>query len=250
MEIEFTPARGLPAVAEIAFEGTRVFSANELRNKIMQAAFGQPYSEPGFRAFLDREVRPLYEAKGYMGVAFPKLAAKPSERVQGLDVTVTVEEGTQYRLSGVSVTGPMSGDAERFRDMISAADFDKVRSGAERVKEQLRHEGYLDAQTSYTHRNNEAAKTVEAILDVQPGRKYTFGKLTVNGLGLDGEAAIRKMWIVRGGEPYPAGYHDLFASSVKQEGLFDNLGGIKASAAIDRKTHVVDVTLEFTARRR
>jgi outer membrane translocation and assembly module TamA len=82
---------------------------------------------------------------------------------------------------------------------------------------------------------------------VNPGPVYTFGKLTVDGLGLDGEAAIRKMWTVKAGDPYPANYPNYFVESVKKDGLFDNLGDIRATPSIDRDTHVVDVTLNFTS---
>ena len=69
--------------------------------------------------------------------------------------------------------------------------------------------------------------------------------MTVNGLGLDGEAAIRKMWSVKPGDAFPEGYPDYFLSKVKEEGFFDNLGDMKAKPAINADTHVVDVTLDF-----
>jgi outer membrane protein assembly factor BamA len=248
-EIEFTPLRGLPAVASVAFEGSKAIGATELRNKIAEVAFGQVFTEAGFRVFLENQIRPLYEAKGYMRVAFPKITTEPSALVKGLDVKVVIDEGQQYKLSKVTVRGPEDDSARILKiakiPPMTIADFDQIRDGAARVKDALRHDGYLDADASYDRKPDDAGKTVEAILAVEQGPRYTFGKLTVNGLGLDGEAAIRKMWSVKPGDPFPQDYASYFASQVKQEGLFDNLSDVKATPDINRKTHVVDVTLDF-----
>ncbi len=92
---------------------------------------------------------------------------------------------------------------------------------------------------------DEEKKTVEFFLVVEAGPAYTFGALTVNGLGLDGEAAIRKLWGIKPGDPFPEGYGDYFLSKVKEDGYFDNLGDTKAKPAINAETQVVDVTLDF-----
>jgi hypothetical protein len=72
-----------------------------------------------------------------------------------------------------------------------------------------------------------------------------FGNLEVKGLGLDGVAAVKKMWGVPSGQPYPAEYPDYFAKQVKNEGLFDNLGDVRAEPDINAETHVVNVTVTF-----
>ncbi len=92
-EIEFTPEHGLPAVAMVTFEGSKLIPAIDLRNKIAEVAFGQPFTESSFRVFLESQIRPLYEAKGYMNVTFPKITAAPSTQVTGVDVKVTIDEG-------------------------------------------------------------------------------------------------------------------------------------------------------------
>jgi hypothetical protein len=53
------------------------------------------------------------------------------------------------------------------------------------------------------------------------------------------------MWSIKPGDPFPGGYPDHFVDSVKQEGMFDNLGVITATPTINRQTHVVDVSLHF-----
>jgi len=83
------------------------------------------------------------------------------------------------------------------------------------------------------------------LLHIDEGPQFLFGTLTVEGLDLNGEAAIRKMWTHQPATPYNPEYPDYFLHHVRDEGLFDNLGETRAETKIDDKTHTVDVTLFF-----
>jgi outer membrane protein insertion porin family len=248
--VNFMPQRGLPVVSAVSFEGSKLIPAIDLHNKIAEVAFGQPFTEEGFRGLLQSQIVPLYEAKGYMRATFPKMTTKPAAEVNGIDVTVTVDEGSEYKLSRVMVRGTTAEEAQRILQNAkippqSIANLTQVNDAAKRVQESLRKQGFLDARVTTDKSIDEAAKTVAFFIVVDMGSAYTFGKLAVNGLGLDGEAAIRKMWAVKPGDKFPEGYGDYFLSKVKEEGIFDNLGDTKASQNINPQTHVVDVTLDF-----
>ncbi len=250
LEIDFTPIRGLPAVAAVTFEGSKVIEAIALRNKMNEVAFGQPFSESGFRLLLESQIVPLYEAKGYLRVTFPKIVAAPATDVTGVDVSVTVDEGAEYKLARVAVAGRSASESAKMLKraklpQLTVANFDEVQQAAVRVRDSIRHQGFLDARVTTDRKLDDAKKTVEFFLVVETGPEYTFGTLTVKGLGLDGEAAIRKMWSVKHGDSFPYGYPDFFLGKLREEGIFDNLGDIKAVPAIDAGTHVVDVSLDF-----
>jgi hypothetical protein len=55
------------------------------------------------------------------------------------------------------------------------------------------------------------------------------------------------MWTGKPGKPYNAEYPDFFLTRVKEQGLFDDLGDMKADKKVDEENHVVDVTLTFKA---
>jgi outer membrane translocation and assembly module TamA len=150
----------------------------------------------------------------------------------------------------VTVAGKSASEAARILKNaklpeLTVANFAEVMQTAKRVQDSMRHQGFLDARVTTDKKIDDAKKTVEFALVVDAGPAYTFGNLTVTGLGLDGEAAIRKMWSVRTGDPFPVGYPDYFLSKVKEEGLFDNLGDTKAKQDNNPDTHVVDVSLDF-----
>jgi len=249
-QVDFTPIRGLPAVSAVSFDGSRLIPAVDLHNKISEVAFGQPFTENGFRALLESQIVPLYEAKGYMRVTFPKITTEPSTEVTGVDVKVTVDESVEYKLTRVAVAGKSADESARIMKtaklpQMTIANFEQVTDAAKRVQDSMRHQGFLDARVTTDKKMDDVKKTVEFFLVVDAGPEYTFGKLTVNGLGLDGEAAIRKMWSIKAGDPFPEGYGDYFLSKVKEEGLFDNLGETKAKQDIKADTHLVDMTLDF-----
>ena len=252
-EVSFTPARGLPVVASVEFEGSKIISAIDLHNKMAEVAFGQPFTETGFRLLLENQIRAQYEAKGYMHVTFAAIATQPAADVLGLDVKVTVDEGAEYKLSRVSLTGVDAGESTRILKTAKLpvstppvpANAEQIKGAAGRVKDALRHRGFLDASVITDWKSDEDKKTVEFFLHVNQGSEYQFGKLTINGLDLTGEAAIRKIWSVKSGDSFPAEYPDFFLAQVKEEGLFDNMGDMKAVASVDRNSHVVDVALDF-----
>lgn len=249
-EAQFMPAAGVPNVALVTFEGNKAVRDTVLQNAMAEVAFGQPYTDSNFLILLDNQIRPLYENKGYMHVVFRKLSTTPSTQVKGVDVHVVVEEGGQYKLGEVGVRGPMEEQSKHILRVakmaqMGIADFDKISEAQTRITDSLKHEGYLDVQVSVDKELDEEKKIVNVYFVPNPGPQYTFGSLKVEGLGLDGVAAVKKMWGVAPGQPFPAEYPAYFAKQVKNEGIFDNLGDVRAEPEINAQTHVVNVTVTF-----
>ena len=248
--ILFRPARSDPAVAEVAFEGNQVIPTSALQNAIAEVAVGLPYKEESFRQCLDSSIRPLYDARGRIRVKFTKIAVEKATDVQGLAVKVTLEEGGSYDLGDVRIEGAPHFEpvrllkAAKFRHG-DLADFDEIGKGVERIRKMLAHEGYMRNDVQIVRKIDDAKKTVDLALRIDEGQQYLFGKLHIEGLDLNGEAAIRKMWTHQEGTPYNPEYPDYFLRRVREESLFDNLGETRAETKTNDKTHTVDVTLNF-----
>jgi outer membrane protein insertion porin family len=247
--IIFRPARALPAVAQVRFEGNEVLSQEVLREAILPTAVGSPYTEDRFREILNSAIRPLYEARGRVRVAFT-LKTEPAKDVKGLDVTVAVEEGESYSLGKVTVDGTTPIKAE---DLIKAGDFksgdvanfDKVNDGLEKVRKTLRHAGYMQADATARRRIDDDHRKVDLTLWVTPGPLFSMGRLTLKGLDLDGEAEINRIWTMKAGKAFNPDYPDMFLQRVRDQGMFDNLGKTKAEYKINEQDHTADVTLTF-----
>jgi outer membrane protein insertion porin family len=248
--ILFRPARSDPAVAEVAFEGNQAIPTSALQNAIAEVAVGLPYKEEAFRQCLDSSIRPLYDARGRVRVAFTKLTVEKATDVQGLAVKVTLVEGGTYDLGTVRIEGaPDFAPARLLKTgkfkTGDLADFDEIGKGVDRIRKVVAHEGYMRNEVQIVRKIDDAKKTVSLVLHIDEGPLFLFGKLSIEGLDLNGEAAIRKMWTHQDGTPYNPDYPDYFLKHVREEGLFDNLGETRAETKIDDKTHIVSVTLYF-----
>jgi outer membrane protein insertion porin family len=249
-EIVFRPARNLPAVAQVTFDGNKVIPQNVLRDAIAGVAVGAPYSEEHFRELLDSAVRPAYEARGRLRVSFHNIRTEPAADVQGLHVFVTVDEGESYTLAQVEIAGatPVRPDQLLKTGNFQSgevANFDHVNDGLERIRKLLVHSGYLNAKVTMERNIDDAKKSVAVAVRPDAGPLFLMGKLNIEGLELEGEAAMRRIWGIKEGKPFNPDYPQIFLDKVREEGLFDNLGKTKPDSKIDEQNHTVDVTLTF-----
>ena len=83
------------------------------------------------------------------------------------------------------------------------------------------------------------------IIRITEGPQFNFGHLTIEGLDLNAEAAMKKLWGLKEGKPFDTDYPDFFLGRVREDGYFENLHNTKAVVKVDEPTRVVDVTLQF-----
>lgn len=246
LAIVFKPSN-LPSVAEVTFKGNSVINTAKLQQAVAGAAIGAVYSENRFRQVLDASIRPVYESIGYLGVQFPSFDAIPSKTVNGVAVTVTVKEGAVYKLSNVELKGELAQSKELIKvggfQIGEPVNYEKVRSGVDDIRKALRRRGYINAHTSAERKLNDQQKTMSLTVMVDPGQQYTMGKLTIDGLDVETEPHVRKLWALKRGQPFNAEYPDYFLGRLVEDQLFDNLGKTTSSVIPDPEKQTVDVTL-------
>jgi outer membrane protein assembly factor BamA len=249
-DIVFRPARNLPAVAQVTFQGNQVVPQGVLREAVHGTAIGMPYTEAGFREMLNNAVRPVYEQRGRVRVSFPEIRNEAASDVSGVHVFVRVDEGQSYELGKVEIAGQTPVDPAtliKTGDFKTGdvANFDRVNDGIEKIRKAVRHAGFLDvAVTSERHINDEK-KTVGVTVHIDGGAQYLMGKLTIVGLDLNGEAEITRIWTMKEGKNLNPDYPDYFLNRIKEEGLFENLGATKADLKVNAQSHTADVTITF-----
>jgi outer membrane protein insertion porin family len=241
----FRPSK-LPSVAEVNFTGNQVITTKTLQAAIAPVAVGSLYTEHRFRELLDTSIRPQYEENGRIRVSFPKLTVEPAKNVDGLLVTVEVNEGPVYKLSSVNVSGadPKLAEQGKFKT-DEPVNFTEVTNGVDRMKQSLRRKGYINAQATPERRIDENGKKVDVDIHVEPGPQFTFDRLTIEGLDIETEPHIRKLWTMKPGQPFDASYPEFFLAQIREEGLFENLGTTKSSLKTDKEKQTVAVTLFF-----
>jgi outer membrane protein insertion porin family len=249
LAIVFRPSTPRERVAEVRFTGNQEIPAGTLNSTLGLVAIGQSYSENNMRQLIDASIRPLYEARGRMRVSFPKIESKKMETVDGVSVAIQVVEGPVYKLGDVRVDG----SGVSVKEVLSAANLkpgepanlDGVRAGVFAIDKRYRANGYLRSATTFDRQIHDQNLTVDVQYHTAPGPVFKMGTLTIQGLDVTTEPAIRKLWSMTEGKPYNAGYPQLFLDRVKEDGYLENLKGSRFTEDVNESAHTVSVTLYF-----
>ena len=250
LEMIFTAVGARPNIAQVAFLGNMVIPEDLLVSTFSEAAVGVPFSDAEVRRRLDNSIRPLYDARGRIRVSFPKITTAKAERVDGVMVTVTVNEGVPYNLGQVRFQGVGASEASQLAKVADLkkgdiANFDDVKAGTERIHKRYRNNGYVHVAEKVDREINDVDHTVDVVITMDQGPQYHFGKLKIDGLDLLSEPVVRKMWGDREGKPFQPDFPEAFLAKVRSEDMFDNLGKTRAETDVDETSKIVDVTLHF-----
>ena len=247
--VVFRPAKARPNVAHVTFTGTGDLPSGLLQTAMFGVAVGVPYTEQVFRLLLDTTIRPLYEARGMIRVAFPKIETSPAQDVDGIVVAVVVDPGPVYKLGKVKFRGSdlSSEELVKLASLKSgqAANFDQVKAAQEKVAQALRRSGYLQAASEVERDVNDTDHTVNITFQINPGPQFTLARLDIVGLDIETEPVIRKMWTIMPGNPFNPEYPDHFLNRVKDGGVFDYLKTTRSETKVNAKDNTVNVTLYF-----
>ncbi|HEX8985044.1 MAG TPA: POTRA domain-containing protein, partial [Bryobacteraceae bacterium] len=178
------------------------------------------------------------------------LRTEPDKQVNGLIVDVKVDEGAAYTLGTVAFTGTGLTPAELKKageEFKAGAPFrrEAIETGIKKLESRVRRLGYMHVKSNVERRIDDKAKRVDLVVRFEPGPRYTFGSLRIEGLDLIAEPAIRKMWGLKEGQPFNSEYPDYFLARVNEEGIFENLGVTKAVLDTNDANRTVNVTLLF-----
>ncbi len=249
MNVIFGPT-SLSSVAEVKFTGNETITNETLQSAIAGVAVGAIYSEPRFRQLLETSIRPVYEAKGKIRVAFPKLDTAPAKDVNGLVVTVKVVEGPTFNLGEVTMTGA-PGSAALVKEgkfkLGEPANFTQIEEDTERIRAIIRRRGYMQVKSEAERKINDKDKKVDLIVHMEQGPLFSFGELKIEGLDIQSEPQVRKLWSLKSGAPFNTEYPAFFLARVREDGYFDNLGKTRSKIDVNDKDKIVDVTLVFSS---
>jgi outer membrane protein assembly factor BamA len=240
-----------PNISQVVFVGARAVPPQELQRAITDVAVGTPWSEQMFRVFLENAVRVVYDAQGRLRAKFPSITTEPSKTNKGVVVTVTVDEGPVFKLSKLVITGAPLSDEEvnqlggdAFKNDVPV-NLSVVGQAMVKVLGRLAEIGYLKATYHALKVIHDEDKTADLTVEVEPGAEYKMGRLDIAGLDIESEPAIRKMWVLKTGDPYRKGYAERFMTEVRERRILDFLGETSADVKLDDNNAQVNVRLGF-----
>ena len=239
-------------IGNIAFTGA---GPGEL--PLLQAAAhkmqGGAYLRSALRAQEDKDLLPVYLARGYLKAAFEDVQTKvvqqsPEETL--VDVAVAVHPGFQYKLTDVQWSGNSIFPAGQLQALIhlqSSEPPDAVRlaNDLNAVRKLYGTRGYLAASVAPVPQMDAAHATASYQPQVHEGDLYKMGELEIQGLDTRATNRLEDNWQLRRGEPYDTSYPERFVDeSLKELSLMGEWNvSVHETPNGDDKT--VDVTVRF-----
>lgn len=221
---------------------------------IEKAAEGQDYGA-GTKSVLDAAINAVYHRKGYLDVTLGNLTYGQPLFVNGkvtVPLTATIEQGAQYRLSGLHLSGDVLMTPDQFAKdaKIHPGDIvneDLLHDTLANVSWSYKAKGYLYAKIAANPVYNRAQHTVDYSITVTPGPVYRMGKLTLANLSPDNQTLVMKYWTMRAGDIYDATYPSTFLNRNKT--TLHALDGWSANykQLANQETHIVDLVITFQA---
>src|SRR6185312_15219537 len=249
LAVLFTPDIPAPTISQVTVTGNQAIDTGTILRAVNQVAVGVPLSDTRLKLILDGAIKPLYAAKGYAAVTFPKVETEPSKNNLGVVVKVEIKEGPLFTFGLIHFHG--SGmDEDEIRANIpfkpgQAFNGDQVVKFRLELQHRMRRRGLLDATVTTQTQTDDSKRAVNVTYNVIPGEVYNFQTLDINGLDITAQPAISRLWGEKAGHPFNPDYPDFFLKRVRQEGIFDNLGDTHSDYTADASTHNVTVHLYF-----
>jgi translocation and assembly module TamA len=189
-----TPDR--PVVTSVDIEGLHGVSSGEFEEKLAtqpSQGFLWSFTAPRTR-YLDRDalandrkrIERALQAQGYYSARVAKAEVRPESQERAA-VVFHLVQGEPTRVASLRITG-MEGAPEasavparlplREGEVFTESAYDETRS---RLLAALQESGYAQAEVKAHAEVDPAALTASVTYEVQPGRRYVFGDLSVTG---------------------------------------------------------------------
>ena len=213
---------------------------------------GQTYQRSILHVQSEKELLPIYEAKGYLkaavGDAQPTVVEQNADTTV-VDVTFPVDPGPQYTLSGITFSGNAAFPTDQLKALIhqktaEPANAVGLSEDVEQVRRLYHTKGFMAAEIRTVPSFDEEKGAAAYDLAIHEGDVYHMGDLDVRGLDDRTASKVDYLWELRGGAVYDASYFKRFLPQLKDViklGDWD----IRLFESVNAKDHTVDVTLHF-----
>lgn len=245
-------------VKEIRFYGNKHILSSELKD-IMQTKEGGYFSWlTGSGAFkrelFEQDSQRLefyYLTKGYINVKFDEPVVTLSRDGAYLYITIGVEEGDEYRVGEVDITGEeLLVPKEELMKKLSLKKGDifnafNVQKDTVELSTFYKDMGYAFSTISNSHTPHPETKIVDFTYIIQKGEKAKFGRIEIKGNEGTRDWVIRRELKIYENELYNETLMQESAARVRRLGFFDD---VKIHTKTGKGENTVDVTVEVKER--
>jgi outer membrane protein insertion porin family len=221
------------------------------------------YSRTRMNLLVQRQLLPVYYARGYLKAAFgepqPK-AVKDAEPVEEgprnqsvVDVAFAVTPGLQYKLKKIEWSGNHEFPTDQLQKMVQMepgqpANTVRLDENLKDIQTLYGSRGFLKATTKINAQFDDADAMVTMVVDVKEDFAYHMGELAFRGLDNSLTAKLNEIWKLRQGEVYDATYLEEYLAAA-QKLLPPNLDWeVSSHVTANVRDKSVDVDLIYSAK--
>ena len=223
-------------IEKIVFNGNTVVSDRKLKKamesgeKIFLISWmfdGAKYSEEAAR--IDRErIADEYFNRGYIDVVVSDPRIELTKDRDGLILTYDIEEGKQYHIEKIDITGDLLTDKETLLKLLKVKDGDvfsrkNMRESITALSDYYADRGYAFVNVSPKTLVNKAERAVNVNLDVEEGSLVHFDHIRIRGNTKTRDKVIRREMRFKEGDLYSASGLKKSQQRIKNLGFFEEV---------------------------
>ncbi len=223
-------------VARINFVGNESISDDELLGIMANRPGDLLGFLTGAGVFNDDElgndrhrIRLYYYNFGYVDVEVGEPSVELSRNLSQIYITIPIQEGPQYDISAVSVSGDLIIPAEELLagyvrvtpgNTYSAAD---VRGDVERISTLYKDHGYANVNVNLGTDRDPDNREIGLIYDVQQGEPVYIGRITISGNQTTRDEVIRREFRIHESDLYNGTGIRISRARVERLGFFESV---------------------------
>jgi len=201
-------------VSTIRFVGASPTIAKAL-DGASKKILGKEYTRTLLSSAEDADLKAAMREYGYLhsrfGVPSLSLLSAADDSIAKIELTVPVEEGTQYRIASLSVKGsdPIALEASKRLSEFHTGDVANMtafRAELARLGGAYLATGHMNAKVMAEPTYDESAHTVSFDIELVPGEVYKLTKLDIQGLDDTQKVKLLPLWKLNPGDVYDSTY--------------------------------------------
>ncbi|HTB61532.1 MAG TPA: outer membrane protein assembly factor BamA, partial [Polyangia bacterium] len=244
-------------VRRVNFVGNQAMTDDELRgvistqegNILSLLTSAGTYREDVFQRDL-LLIQAHYWDHGYVQVKVGSPLVELSPDKQSMYITINIEEGPQYRLGKVDVTGDLLMPREFFLSRVSVKTGEifnrsKLSDDLQKLTDYYKDRGYAYVNASPSTPVNEKTRVVDVFFEIQKGELVTVNRINIRGNNKTRDKVIRRELRLVEGDTYNQSLLDYSKKRVNALGYFEKVEMSTKRGQTDDK---MDVNFEVAER--